>query len=118
MNFDQMVRDRLNDEITESPSKLMPFLENEVNEVTMIAMQLADTGIFKISAPLGTFDHINEKFLALLEQIEYIRDNAAREYIAYHERSMAQELREEMAAAAADAEYDRRRDEELERRYA
>jgi hypothetical protein len=114
----RIARDRLNEEISESHSVLMPWLENDVNEVTLIAMQLADTGLFKPTAPAGIVDHINPKFLALLEQIEFIRDNAATEYINLNEESMAYKLRVEMAENRADWERDCRMDERLERKYA
>ena len=49
MNFDQLITDRLNDRITDNPSVLMPWLENDVNEIALIAMMLADTGFFKVT---------------------------------------------------------------------
>lgn len=113
-----MALDALNDEISQSPAVLMPWLENELNELALLSMHLADTGLFKPTAPAGVFEHINPKFLALLEQIEDIRDRAATAYIATNEGRMELEIRTEMADAAVDAEIDARWEKELERRYA
>ena len=116
--FDQMVRDRLSDEISESPAVLMPWLENELNELALLSMHLADTGLFKPTAPAGVFEHINPKFLALLEQIEDIRDRAATAYIAVNEGRMELEIRTAMADAVVDAAIDERWEKELARRVA
>ena len=118
MSLDQMIRDRLSDEISESPAVLMPWLENEVNEVTLIAMHLADESLFKPTAPAGIFEHINPAFLALLDQIEGIRDRAASAYISVNEGRVGLEIRTEMADAAVDAEIDARWEKELARRVA
>lgn len=108
MNFDQLITDRLNDRITANPSVLMPWLENDVNEIALIAMMLADTGFFKVTAPAGIFEHLNPKFVALMEQIETIRDRAAEQFHAAFEREEIATYRAEQADALIDEEIDRR----------